>query len=179
VVETKYVLKRNGPLGSTSQTNAAATFFAKSVPHNKSEELHNTSQHRNSLNNIPRHRGNEENSSEEREKFPTNFRALVHRTPPPIPSLLLKKLEDVSPSGGKVKVFLRVTRPSTFDLEDESNRYFYLDRKRRQVTLFDPSKGLSNEVTTEERCVGVAAPKMYAFDGVFTSDDSQVKLIKN
>ena len=29
VVETKYLLQRNGPMGSSSQSNAAANFFAK------------------------------------------------------------------------------------------------------------------------------------------------------
>ena len=60
-----------------------------------------------------------------------------------------------------------------------------IDRKKRQVTLYDPSafRGLPNPesggqptiaVGMEERKIGVAAPKMFAFDGLFTADDSQV-----
>ena len=181
VVETKYVLKRNGPLGSSGQASAAANFFAKSQQPQqqnvKPDDFFSNRQHQQQQQQQGRSRKgecyDENNSSEEREKFPTNFRALVHRSPPAVPGLLLKKLEELSPSAGKIKIFLRVTQTSSFDIEDENNRFFVVDRRRRQVTLYDPSKGGSCDVTAEERGVGVAAPKMYAFDGVFSSDDSQ------
>jgi hypothetical protein len=92
---------------------------------------------------------------------------------------LLKKLEEISPNStaGKIKIFLRVARTASFDIEDENNRFFYADRRRKQVTLFDPSKGGTGDVTAEERGIGVAAPKMFAFDGVFSSDDHQVPFL--
>ena len=55
-----------------------------------------------------------------------------------------------------------------------------IDRKKRQVTLYDPSAFRESggqptiAVGMEERKIGVAAPKMFAFDGLFTADDSQV-----
>ena len=153
-------------MGSSGQASAAANFFASSSQRqlqvNKSDSR-------------PRRVEplDEDDSSQERHHFQTNFRALVHRSPPPVPGVLLKKLEEGSPSSGKIKIYLRVTQTSTFDLEDENNRFFHVDRRRRQVTLFDPSKGGSSDVTAEERGIGVAAPKMFAFDGVFSSDDQQ------
>ena len=139
LVETKYVVKRNGPLGSTSQASAAATYFAKSqqLPHqNKSDEFISNRQI-NQQHGRMRKGGesfDENNSSEEREQFPTNFRALVHRSPPPIPGQLLKRLEEVVSTTGKIKIFLRVTQTASFDIEDESNRFFFVDRRRKQVT---------------------------------------------
>ena len=48
------------------------------------------------------------------------------------------------------------------------------------MTLYDPSafRGPNQDVAAigmEERKIGVAAPKMFAFDGLFTADDSQVR----
>ena len=174
-METKYVVKRNGPLGTSGQLSAAANFFAKSQQQQQQQHPHaeffgNTNQARTKK--CETYEDND--SSQERDQFPTNFRALVHRSPPPIPPLLLKKLDETSStSSGKIKIFLRVMQAATFNIEDESNRFFFVDRRRKQVTLFDPSKGGSNDVTAEERGIGVAAPKMYAFDGVFSSDDQQ------
>ena len=53
---------------------------------------------------------------------------------------------------------------------------FSLDRRRRQVTLLDPAVARGKEIDIEDRKVGVAAPKMFAFDNVFTSEDSQAEV---
>lgn len=44
-----------------------------------------------------------------------------------------------------------------------------VDKRRRQVTLVDPQTRQA-----QEGRVGVAAPKMFAFDQVYTQDDPQV-----
>ena len=64
-------------------------------------------------------------------------------------------------------------------MPDTAAPSFQIDRKKRQVTLYDPSafRGPNQDVAAigmEERKIGVAAPKMFAFDGLFTADDSQV-----
>ncbi|QQP52613.1 Hypothetical protein FKW44_004815, partial [Caligus rogercresseyi] len=59
VIETKYMLTRQGPLGSSSQSSVAASFFAKA--HTKLA--------------VPRSRSRE-SSSEERDLFPTCFSTL-------------------------------------------------------------------------------------------------------
>lgn len=51
-----------------------------------------------------------------------------------------------------------------------------IDKKKRQVTLSEPSSGTATAVAsaTQERGPMVAAPKMFAFDNLFTNEDSQV-----
>lgn len=50
-----------------------------------------------------------------------------------------------------------------------------IDKKKRQVTLSEPSSGTAAVASaTQERGPMVAAPKMFAFDNLFTNEDSQV-----
>lgn len=49
-----------------------------------------------------------------------------------------------------------------------------IDKKKRQVTLSEPSSGTTTAAATQERGPMVAAPKMFAFDNLFTNEDSQV-----
>lgn len=49
------------------------------------------------------------------------------------------------------------------------------DKKKRQVTLTDPTS-ISTATATQERGPMVAAPKMFAFDGMFTSEDTQAEV---
>jgi hypothetical protein len=58
-----------------------------------------------------------------------------------------------------------------------SSSFFNVDTRRKQVTLFDPATCGGTSTAPEDRRVGVAAPKMFAFDAIFTADDSQVKLL--
>jgi len=69
--------------------------------------------------------------------------------------------------------------------------FLSVDKKRKQITLQEPTPagggvafGLSasmasldsgvNAAASQDRRAGVAAPKMFAFDGLFTQDDAQV-----
>lgn len=47
------------------------------------------------------------------------------------------------------------------------------------MTLIDPGGTGPNGITPEERRVGVSAPKMFGFDGIFSEDDDQVRLPKS
>ncbi|KAH1019392.1 hypothetical protein HUJ04_009218 [Dendroctonus ponderosae] len=74
-----------------------------------------------------------------------------------------------------VKVMLRVSNPTQNAVADTgggSNNFFSLDKRKKQVTLVDPSI-LNGSSAPEDRRVGVAAPKMFAFDAIFSQDDSQ------
>ena len=51
-----------------------------------------------------------------------------------------------------------------------------VDQKRKQVTLYDPST--VGHVSQTHRKMGVAAPKMFAFDTIFESDCSQVSCME-
>jgi hypothetical protein len=52
--------------------------------------------------------------------------------------------------------------------------FLTVDSRKKQVTLFDPA-ACGGTAAPEDRRVGVAAPKMFAFDAIFTQDDSQVR----
>lgn len=54
----------------------------------------------------------------------------------------------------------------------EGGSFFNADKRKKQVTLVDPSSGQTS--TAEDRRPTVAAPKMFAFDAIFTEEDSQV-----
>lgn len=49
---------------------------------------------------------------------------------------------------------------------------FSLDKRKKQVTLCETQA--PGSAAPEDRKVGVAAPKMFAFDAIFSQDDSQV-----
>lgn len=64
---------------------------------------------------------------------------------------------------------------------DPDHPHFMLvDKKKRQVTLTDPANSLAAAAAVaannniQERAPMVAAPKMFAFDSLFTPDDQQV-----
>jgi len=158
ILETKYLLTRNGPLGTSSQATAAASFFAKNQKLSQQVAPQPLGRH-------------PSESSEEGEDFKTNFRVVISKAPPALPNNLSRRLESNEVSGvGKVRVILRVTSKRPFD--GEHSGFFGMDKKKRQVTLLDPSVS-RGEIAMEDRKVGVAAPKMFAFDGVYTSDDTQ------
>jgi hypothetical protein len=129
-------------------------------------------------------------SSEEEEdlaaRLRTNFRAIICRAPPAIPPGLLARLEattaDEGGGVGKVRVMLRIISPGinnkfsscNDDPQQHARSYFSVDKKRRQVTLLDPTtvdRAPGSEVGLEARNIGVAAPKMFAFDGLFGGED--------
>lgn len=65
----------------------------------------------------------------------------------------------------QVKVMLRVS-------PGDGGSFFNADKRKKQVTLVDPASGQSS--SAEDRRPTVAAPKMFAFDAIFTEEDSQV-----
>ncbi|KYM78326.1 hypothetical protein ALC53_10981, partial [Atta colombica] len=66
-----------------------------------------------------------------------------------------------------VKVMLRVS-------PGDGGSFFSADKRKKQVTLVDPASGQSS--SAEDRRPTVAAPKMFAFDAIFTEEDSQTEI---
>ena len=145
VVETKYMLHRRGPMGSSSQANAAANFFARA--HQKLQNNNHSNQVTfMSIKMIQLfhqffqavfNRGGGGSEDELEENLSSNFRALIDRSPPPIPGQLLRKLEETSfNSVGKIRVILRVSGSSssnflerlTEDPDVMGNATFQMDR---------------------------------------------------
>ena len=75
----------------------------------------------------------------------------------------------------QVKVMLRMSAPVSGSDLGGANSFFSLDKRKKQVTLVDPSTcNGGGSAAPEDRRVAVAAPKMFAFDAIFSQDDSQV-----
>ncbi|KAF6211249.1 hypothetical protein GE061_014366 [Apolygus lucorum] len=70
----------------------------------------------------------------------------------------------------EVKVMLKVSQ-GTGD-----NSLLNVDSRRRQVTLFDPAACGAGTPAPEDRRLGVLAPKMFAFDAIFTDNEPKSEL---
>ncbi|XP_057672094.1 kinesin-like protein CG14535 [Diorhabda carinulata] len=109
----------------------------------------------------------------------SGFAGTIQRTPPPVPPALIRRIGVREVTGlGKVKVMLRVSNPTSLGPGVDSrsfNGFFSIDKRKKQVTLTDPSL-CNGSVAPEDRRVGVAAPKMFAFDAIFSQDDSQTEI---
>ncbi|CAM1309896.1 KIF26A (predicted) [Pycnogonum litorale] len=107
--------------------------------------------------------------------FPTVISDLVRVAPPPAPPALLRNVCRKDPGVGKVKVMLRV--PPVPQNSGSGSSFISLDVRKKQVTVYDPSScGFNNQQTPAERRAGVVAPKMFAFDAIFSQDDSQTEV---
>ncbi|XP_065340900.1 kinesin-like protein CG14535 isoform X2 [Cloeon dipterum] len=130
------------------------------------------------------HRRKRHSSGEDEAYFRTDFSGALQRSPPSVPPALLRRIgvREVS-TVGKVKVMLRVASAAVAsdacaasgasNVAASSSSFFNVDTRRKQVTLFDPATCGGASTAPEDRRVGVAAPKMFAFDAIFTADDSQ------
>lgn len=101
------------------------------------------------------------------------FSAALHRIPPPPPPALLRRLGVKEPTGvGKVKVMLRVGASGEGPFTS-GTQTFAMDKRKKQVSLCETAPSAT---APEDRKVGVAAPKMFAFDAIFSQDDSQTEI---
>ncbi|XP_059051430.1 kinesin-like protein CG14535 [Achroia grisella] len=104
----------------------------------------------------------------------SGFSSAIHKAPPLPPPALLRRLGVKEPTGvGKVKVMLRVAAPGEGPFTS-GNQTFSLDKRKKQVSLCE--NALTTATAPEDRKVGVAAPKMFAFDAIFSQDDSQTEI---
>ncbi|XP_058450660.1 kinesin-like protein CG14535 isoform X3 [Malaya genurostris] len=116
------------------------------------------------------------------------FCGAIQRTPPSVPAGLARRMANREIGGlGKVKVMLRVSddppkpaaqseesQPGSSTASASSPSYLTVDKKKRQVTLCETQTNLAGSTAaTQERGPMVSAPKMFAFDALFTTEDSQ------
>ncbi|XP_076361588.1 kinesin-like protein KIF26B [Tachypleus tridentatus] len=145
-----------------AQPSAAASFFARAT-----QQLNLTTKKRRRCYN---------GHQFETTMFHTDFAKIIGSSPPPAPPLLLRATSRRDGiSLGKVKVMLRVS-PGPLSAESSGlSSFLFLDVKQKQVSLYDPTTcGTTSPV---DRRVGVAAPKMFAFDAVFPQDTPQAEII--
>ncbi|CAB3223960.1 unnamed protein product [Arctia plantaginis] len=72
----------------------------------------------------------------------------------------------------KVKVMLRVGASGEGPFTS-GTQTFSMDKRKKQVSLCETAPSTT---APEDRKVGVAAPKMFAFDAIFSQDDSQTEI---
>ncbi|XP_067895125.1 kinesin-like protein KIF26B isoform X2 [Heterodontus francisci] len=147
----------------SSGTSAAASFFIRAAQKlnlsSKQKKNHPLLQHSHELS-ISR----------------TNFSGILQVSPPPAPPCLLRavcKVKD-NPGIGKVKVMVRICPSQGTNDTSESMSFLKVDSRKKQITLYDPS--VSGHFSSAHRRTAVAAPKMFAFDAVFTQDASQAEV---
>ncbi|XP_016308158.1 kinesin-like protein KIF26A [Sinocyclocheilus anshuiensis] len=108
--------------------------------------------------------------------YPTNFSAVLQFSPPPAPPCLLRagsKAKE-NPGMGKVKVMIRICPSLGIVDSSESMSFLKVDTRKKQLTLYDPS--LDTQPTSVHRRAVLPAPKMFAFDAVFSQDASQAEV---
>uniref|UniRef100_UPI00398E4B3D kinesin-like protein KIF26B n=1 Tax=Pristiophorus japonicus TaxID=55135 RepID=UPI00398E4B3D len=147
----------------SSGSSAAASFFIRAAQKlnlsSKQKKNHPLLQHSHELSNCR-----------------TNFSGILQVSPPPAPPCLLRavcKVKD-NPGIGKVKVMVRICPSQGANDTSESMSFLKVDSRKKQITLYDPSA--SGHLSSAHRRAAVAAPKMFAFDAVFTQDASQAEV---
>ncbi|XP_055496602.1 kinesin-like protein KIF26A isoform X1 [Leucoraja erinacea] len=147
----------------SSGTSAAASFFIRAA-----QKLNLSSKQKKSHPLLPQ--------SREPSSCRTNFSGILQVSPPPAPPCLLRavcKVKD-NPGIGKVKVMVRICSSHGANDTSESMSFLKVDARKKQITLYDPS--VSGHLGFTHRRTVVAAPKMFAFDAVFTQDASQAEV---
>ena len=161
--DPRYVIAHpGGPMGSHHQRSTAAAYYAR----------------RSSGSGVPAESRTEPAgaaaATPSSDHHVSAFRSVLKDHPPAVPSALVKKMENAEVAGlGKVRVVLRVAANGSAQDSSSSHPHFQMDKKKRQLTLMDPSS------TSAQRCGEgseegrISAPKMFAFDGLFTEEDRQ------
>ncbi|XP_039111770.1 kinesin-like protein KIF26A [Hyaena hyaena] len=110
--------------------------------------------------------------------YPTDFSGVLQLWPPPTPPCLLRaasKVKDNLSSVGKVKVMLRIWPAQGAPHSAEPTSFLKVDPRKKQVTLYDPATGPPGS-SGPRRAAAAAAPKMFAFDAVFSQDSEQAEV---
>ncbi|XP_033736356.1 kinesin-like protein KIF26B isoform X2 [Pecten maximus] len=138
-------------------TSAAASFFARAAQKlsKKKKRLHQPPE-------------------PEPPPFPTKFYEIIRMTPPPAPPCLLRMAGRLqTPGVGKVKVMLKICPSNHYG--EQGNSFLAIDPRKKQVTVYDPTAA-GFTTAAHRRTATTTAPKMFAFDAVFSPDDSQTEV---
>ncbi|XP_019909270.2 kinesin-like protein KIF26A isoform X3 [Esox lucius] len=104
------------------------------------------------------------------------FSGALQLSPPAVPPCLLRarsKVKD-SPGMGKVKVMVRICAAQGSSDTSESRSFLKVDARKKQLTLCETPA--NSHSSAAQRRAAAAAPKMFAFDAVFSQDASQAEV---
>ncbi|KAL4656400.1 kinesin-like protein KIF26A isoform X2 [Arapaima gigas] len=152
-----------GPPAPAHGTSAATSFFIRAA-----QKLNLSSKRKKHHSPLP--------LPQEPSIYPTSFSTILQLAPPPAPPCLLRAVSKVkdNPGMGKVKVMMRICPSQGPHDSSESMSFMKVDPRKKQLTLYDPA--LNTQSNSGHRRTTVAAPKMFAFDAVFTQDASQAEV---
>jgi kinesin family member 26 len=165
--DPKFIIQHRGSIGGCEkQQTSAAAFFARAS--HKASPVHVLS--------VTQGKNDDDDGERTNLCHVSDFAAVLGKCPPPVSPLLLKKVEANEALGmGKVRVILRVANSGVID--DKKSSFFKMDKKKRQVTLYDPAQVRNSMAEPSPDAPPVpAAPKMFAFDGLFTDEDPQIEV---
>lgn len=75
----------------------------------------------------------------------------------------------------QVKVILKIcSEASSLDPADVSTLALTVDKKKKQIALYEPVVMSTATDCTDDRKPTTSAPKMFAFEALFADDDPQV-----
>ncbi|XP_017555258.1 kinesin-like protein KIF26A isoform X3 [Pygocentrus nattereri] len=151
------------PLSSDQPTSAAASFFIRAA-----QKLNLSSKRKKAQPPVLQ--------PPEPSIYPTNFSSILQLSPPPTPPCLLRASSKAkeNPGMGKVKVMVRICPSPEVQDSSESMSFLKVDQRKKQLTLYEPS--LLTQPGSLHRRTPLVAPKMFAFDAVFTQDASQAEV---
>ncbi|XP_076306448.1 uncharacterized protein LOC143222997 [Tachypleus tridentatus] len=136
----------------TTKPSAAASFFARAAQRLNLQSPRKRKKH---------HLSDKEMISH----FRTSFAQTLKIAPPILPPNFLKTNPKRESSRlGKVRVLLRI---SSGDEGSKSSQFLAVDVRKKHVTLYDPSNSQDFRLS---------AHKIFAFDSVFTCEDSQADI---
>ncbi|KAJ7988211.1 hypothetical protein DPEC_G00321250 [Dallia pectoralis] len=104
------------------------------------------------------------------------FSGALQLSPPAVPPCLLRARSKVKdgPGMGKVKVMVRICAAQGSSDTSESRSFLKVDARKKQLTLCETSA--NSHSSAAQRRAAAAAPKMFAFDAVFSQDASQAEV---
>ncbi|KAK3578712.1 hypothetical protein CHS0354_008571 [Potamilus streckersoni] len=153
-VTSQLASRISSSMSPTPSASAAASFFARAAQK------------------MARKKKRQHQSEPEPPPFPTRYAEVLLLSQPPCPPCLIRTISrNQLPATGKVKVMLRIVSPNQHG--EQGSSFLTIDPRKKQVTVFDPAA--SGYATSAHRRTAVA-PKMFAFDGVFSPDDSLTEI---
>ncbi|KAF7260626.1 hypothetical protein EG68_02172 [Paragonimus skrjabini miyazakii] len=110
--------------------------------------------------------------------FNTTFSLAIQHNTPPLPTALTqanrsRPVQDTSDNTSRIKILCYLL-PSDGSQHENTVSCLTVDKHRKQISLTHPNA--VTDLSTNQRRIGLGAPKLFAFDELFTENDSMTDL---
>ncbi|KAF8568038.1 hypothetical protein P879_04544 [Paragonimus westermani] len=108
----------------------------------------------------------------------TAFSQAIQHNTPPLPTALtqpsrFRPVQDTPDNTSKIKILCYLL-PGNRSQSENTASYLTVDKHRKQISLVHPNA--VTDLSTNQRRIGLGAPKLFAFDELFTETDSMTDL---